>query len=393
MRVLMVSDVYFPRVNGVSTSIQTFRQEMPSQGIQVDLIAPAYPGQEESPGIHRVPSRYLAFDPEDRLMRRGPIRNLLPELAGRGYDLLHIQTPFVAHYAGLELGRRLDLPVVTTYHTFFEEYLHHYAKLLPAAATRLLARRFSRSQCNATDGVIAPSLAMRDALRSYGVTVPIEIIPTGIPLAQFSEGDGVDFRRRHGISQTREVALFVGRVAHEKNIDLLLDVAARISQRRPEFLLVIAGEGPAQAHLKARVAKLGISRHVLFLGYMDRARELPNCYRGADVFVFGSTTETQGLVLLEAMAMGVPVVAIAAMGARDILLPEKGCLCASTDVADFASKLTRLLEDAELRSRLAEQARDYAAAWSAPATAQRLAVFYRHVLAGQAGLQPLAQAG
>ncbi|HEY9103400.1 glycosyltransferase [Chitinimonas sp.] len=392
MRVLMVSDVYFPRVNGVSTSIQTFRREMPAQGVQIDLIAPAYPDTSAEEGIHRIPSRYLAFDPEDRLMQRHAIRLQLPELTSRGYDLVHIQTPFIAHYAGLELASKMQLPVVTTYHTFFEEYLHHYAKLLPASLTRLVARRFSRGQCNATDGVIAPSLAMRDALHSYGVTAPIEIIPTGIPLAQFSVGDGADFRARHGIAADREVALFVGRVAHEKNIDMLLEVTARLARQRPRFLLVIAGEGPALGHLKAKVAKLGITGHVLFLGYMDRARELPNCYRAADVFAFASTTETQGLVLLEAMAMGLPVVAIPAMGARDILQPGLGCLCAENTVEDFAAKLAQLLDQPTLRAELAEQAAVYATSWSAPATAERLAAFYRRILAREPGLAtaPLA---
>lgn len=391
MRVLMVSDVYFPRVNGVSTSIQTFRRELPGFGVEVDLIAPAYPNEVDDAGVTRIPSRYLAFDPEDRMMRRSEINRLLPTLDAAGYDLIHIQTPFVAHYAGLSLAKALDLPVVTTYHTFFEEYLHHYAKILPASFTRALARRFSRGQCNATNGVIAPSTAMRDALRTYGVTVPIEVIPTGIPLAQFAEGDGAGFRARHGIAADREVALFVGRVAHEKNIDLLLHMADRIRQSRPQFLMVIAGEGPALPHLKQLVAKLGLAANVLFLGYLDRAQELVNCYRAADVFVFGSTTETQGLVLLEAMAIGIPVVAIPAMGARDILAPEQGCLCAKEDADDFAAKVIKLLDSPVLRQRLSDEGRRYAQSWSAPATAQRMSQFYQRVISQPAQRQTAAQ--
>lgn len=381
MRVLMVSDVYFPRVNGVSTSIQTFRRELPACGVSVDLIAPQYPNETEEPDLWRVPSRYLAFDPEDRMMRRSHVDRLLPQLQARAYDLLHIQTPFIAHYAGLKLGRALGIPAVTTYHTFFEEYLHHYAKVLPAGMTRAVARRFSRGQCNATAGVIAPSTAMRDALQRYGVTVPIEIIPTGIPLAHFSGGDGPGFRQKHAIGTEREMALFVGRVAHEKNIDLLLHVAHRLRHERPNFLLVIAGEGPALPHLEQLAAKLDLGQHIRFIGYLDRANALIDCYRASDVFVFGSTTETQGLVLLEAMAMGVPVVAIPAMGAKDILLPQQGCVCANNEVEDFASKLGRLLGDMKHRKQLADEARRFAQTWSAPATAERLAAFYRQVKA------------
>ncbi|WP_269532301.1 glycosyltransferase [Chitinimonas sp. BJYL2] len=383
MRVLMVSDVYFPRVNGVSTSIRTFRQSLAEIGVTVDLIAPAYPGAVEEDGVYRVPSRYLAFDPEDRMMRRSEIDALLPVLRGQAYQLVHIQTPFIAHYAGLALARALGVPVVTTYHTFFEEYLHHYARIVPRGWTRALARRFSRGQCNATAGVVAPSTAMRDALRSYGVTVPIEVIPTGIPLAEFDHGDGEAFRQAHAIPLNAEVALYVGRVAHEKNIDLLLHMAVAVAAARPDFLLMIAGEGPALPHLKALAEQLGLTGRVRFVGYLDRARALVDCYRAADVFVFGSTTETQGLVLLEAMALGVPVVAIAAMGARDILLPEQGCLCAPIDAAGFALVVQHLLADAELRAGKAVEARAYALSWSAPATAERMASFYRQVLAAQ----------
>ncbi len=380
MRVLMVSDVYFPRVNGVSTSIQTFRRELATQGVTVDLIAPSYPGETDEPGIWRIPSRYLTIDPEDRLMRRGHVRGLLPQLRGAGYQLVHIQTPFIAHYAGLEMARDLGVPVVTTYHTFFEEYLHHYARMVPASLTRALARGFSRGQCNATDGVVAPSGAMCDALRRYGVTVPIEVIPTGIPLEQFQGGDRAAFRRAHDLGAQQEVALFVGRVAHEKNIALLLQVAERLRYRRPDFVLLIAGEGPALVSLQAQAQKLGLGGVVRFIGYLDRNAGLIDCYRAADLFVFGSTTETQGLVLLEAMAMGLPVVAIPLMGARDILLPEQGCLCAKDDAIDFAEKVERVLQQPDLHRRLATEAQTFAQRWSAPATAERMADFYKRTV-------------
>lgn len=384
MRVLMVSDVFFPRVNGVSTSIATFRRELAAQGVTIDLIAPAYPGHTEMPGIYRVPSRYLAFDPEDRLMKRGAIRGLLPCLRSQQYDLLHIQTPFAAHYAGLELARTLQLKTVTTYHTFFEEYLHHYARVVPANWTRALARRFSRSQCNATDGVIAPSTAMRDALLAYGVTAPIAVIPTGIPLDHFRPGDGRQFRASLGLTDAHEVGLFVGRVAHEKNIDLLLDMTRHLKQTRPRFVLVIAGEGPALGHLQSRVEQLGLQEQVRFVGYLDRQQGLLNCYSAADVFVFASTTETQGLVLLEAMALGLPVVAVPAMGAKDILGPAKGCVPVQANAEDFAVAVATLLADPAQLQRLQAQAREYAQSWSAPATAERMAAFYRQVIQGSA---------
>src|SRR5690606_4750066 len=123
--------------------------------------------------------------------------------------------------------------------------LHHYAPFLPSGLLRALARRVSRSQCNAVDAVVVPSTAMRERLQCYGVEKPLHVLPTGIPLASFPGGDGARFRAAHGIAPDAMVALYVGRVAHEKNIGFLIKAAARLADRIPGFVLVIAGEGPA----------------------------------------------------------------------------------------------------------------------------------------------------
>ncbi len=164
----------------------------------------------------------------------------------------------------------------------------------------------------------------------------IDILPTGIPAERFEAGDGGAFRRRHGLDPERPLLLFVGRAAHEKNIGFLLDMMLDLRNRRPDALLLIAGEGPAAPNLRAQAARLGLGDSVRFLGYFDRGGELQDCYSAADVFVFSSLTETQGLVLLEAMAQGVPVVAIPRMGTIDILGPGLGCRHAPDDRAGFA---------------------------------------------------------
>jgi glycosyltransferase involved in cell wall biosynthesis len=223
MRILMISDVYFPRVNGVSTSIRTFRRELIAQGHHVTLVAPAYPiATDDDADIIRVPSRGVPRDPEDRMMMRGHIKRLLPTLVERNFDVVHIHTPFVAHYAGVHLAKRLNVPVVESYHTFFEEYLYHYVPFVPRGIMKLIARRFSVSQCNAVDRVISPSRAMHSTLTDYGVRGAIDILPTGLEQSQFRLGDGARFRNRHGIELGRPALLYVGRVAHEKNIDFLL---------------------------------------------------------------------------------------------------------------------------------------------------------------------------
>ncbi|MBK1654683.1 glycosyltransferase [Allochromatium vinosum] len=386
MRVLMISDVYFPRVTGVSTSIQTFAREFGAKGHEVTLIAPDYGSSDydasanESFEIIRIPSRYLPIDPEDRILQPLKIRRLTDTLKGRGFDLLHIQTPFIAHYSGLALARRLELPVVESYHTFFEQYLHHYVPWVPARWMHGAARHFSTSQCNGVDALVVPSQAMLDVLRDYGIQTAAEVIPTGIDLDQFSQGDGQRFRARHDIPPERPVLVLVSRLAFEKNIEFILRALVRIKAEVPDVLLVIAGEGPAQRDLERLAEQLGLADNTRFLGYLNRDGSLEDCYRAGTAFLFASRTETQGLVLLEAMALGVPVVSTAVMGTKEVLGDGQGALIAEEDEVDFAGKAVRLLKDPTLRKRLAREAVEHAHDWSAPVLADRLLKFYERVI-------------
>jgi glycosyltransferase involved in cell wall biosynthesis len=385
LRILYLSDVYFPRVNGVSTSIRTFRRELQALGHEVVIVAPEYPGSApvDEAGIVRVAARGIPLDPEDRLMRGRALRELPARLGAQAFDLVHIQTPFAAHYAGLRIARELRVPCVATYHTFFEEYLYHYVPFAPRALMRALARGFSRRQGNEVDALVAPSRAMLSALTAYGVRSPMTIVPTGIRLEELAGGDGAAFRRRHGIPAERPLLVHIGRVAFEKNIDFLLRTLKRVRARHPDVLLLIAGEGPALPRLKSIARRLQLDANVQFVGYLDRAAALLDCFRAGDVFVFASRTETQGLVLLEAMALGVPVVSIAEMGTLDILEAGKGALLVAPDEQAFADAVCGLLDSPALRRRLAAEGVQYAATWDAAAQAQRLVNFYAGVLAAR----------
>ena len=377
MRILFISDVYFPRVNGVSTSIRTFREDLAREGIETQLVAPAYAGAAgEEAGVLRVPAASVPGDPEDRRMSWRKLTRALDALAPGEFDLVHIHTPFIAHYAGVRFARRANIPALATYHTFFEEYLHHYLPVLPRAAGRLLARSFTRSQCAAVHGLIAPSEPMRAVLQGYGVGTPIHVLPTGLAADRFRSGDGAAFRARAGIAPQRPLVTYIGRVAHEKNIGFLVQMFARVLESVPQALLVIAGEGPARAALRAQVGALGLTDQVHFAGYLDRETSLLDCYAAADAFVFASRTETQGLVLLEAMAQGTPVVSTAELGTRSILVPGSGALVVPEECAAFAAAVVRVLGDPGLREGLGARGRAYARTWSSAQMARRLAAIY-----------------
>jgi 1,2-diacylglycerol 3-alpha-glucosyltransferase len=381
VRVLFVSDVYFPRVNGVSTSIRTFREDLAACGVETQLVAPQYPAGADADGMQdagvlRVAAARVPGDPEDRRMAWGALTRTLAQLPRDAFDLVHIHTPFIAHYAGVRYARRAGIACVATYHTFFEEYLHHYVPVLPRSLGRALARRFTRSQCAQVQALIAPSEPMRAVLTEYGVATPVHVLPTGLAADRFRAGDGRAFRARCGIDSQRPLLTYVGRVAHEKNIGFLLQMFREVLKTVPQALLLIAGEGPARAGLRAQVSALGLEQQVHFAGYLERHSALLDCYAAADVFVFASRTETQGLVLLEAMAQGAPVVSTAELGTRSILLPQSGALVVPEEQGAFAAAVVRVLADAQLRAELAARGRSYARSWSSAAMARRLSHLY-----------------
>jgi len=382
VKILFISDVYFPRVNGVSTSIRTFVGQLQEMGHTVHLIAPEYGVKtEDEAWIKRIPARGIYFDPEDKLMKYGVALDKLSELRKEGYDLIHIHTPFVAHYLGLKLGHLLNVPCVETYHTFFEDYLHHYLPWIPTSLARSLARGISRRQCNAVNAIVAPSQPMLDVLREYGVKVKAEVIPTGLQAQSFTPADGDAFRTKHGIALKRHVLLYVGRVAFEKNISFLLDMVVELRKQKPGVLLMIAGEGPAEASLHKKMQELQLQNNIKFIGYLDRNTELNACYKAADVFVFSSKSETQGLVLLEAMAQAVPVVAIAELGTKSILVEGEGALIAPEDATVFADKVFSLINDDNKHQQLSSAAKRYAEKrWTSRAQAERMAQFYEQLL-------------
>ena len=383
LHALTLSDVYFPRINGVSTSIHTFRGDLAREGVRVTVVAPHYPGADSESDmvadIVRLPSRAVPLDPEDRLMQWSFLADLDRLLAGADFDLVHIQTPFAAHYAGLRLARARRIPCIATYHTHFEEYLSHYIRLLPQAALRFAARRLARHQCNALDAIVVPSQPMAATLLGYGVDTPLHVIPTGLPESQFRRGDGKRFRQSWGIAAERKVALFVGRAAFEKNIGFLLEMTARACRQRPELMLVIAGEGPALGALRRRASALCLDENVRFVGYLPREGSLRDCYAAADMFTFASLTETQGLVLLEALAIGLPVLAIPALGAAEIIAPRRGAVAAADTPEAFAAQLVALLDQPATLAEMAREAVAFAREWDAATQGTRLATLYQEV--------------
>jgi glycosyltransferase involved in cell wall biosynthesis len=371
-------------VNGVSTSIRSFRSDLARLGCTSTLVAPDYPqhrGKDGDEDVLRVSARPVPFDPEDSVMSWRALRRCLSAVPRERCGLLHIQTPFLAHYAGLKAARARHVPVVATCHTYFEDYLHHYMPLLPGFVGAALARTVMTRQLNAVDAVVSPSEPVRKRLLEYGVTRPIHVIPTGMTQDRFVPGDGARFRAAHGIAPDRPMLLNVGRVAFEKNLHFLLRMLARLRQRNPQALLVIAGEGPARATLLREARQLGVADSLCMVGNLDRERGLNDCYAAADVFVFASRTETQGLVLLEAMAQARPVVSTACLGTRSVLTSGSGACVVEEHEEEFAAAVAEVLADPARARCMGEKGLDWARQWSSAALATRMADLYADLVA------------
>lgn len=392
----MLSDVYFPRVNGVSSSIRTYARALVAMGHRVVLVAPDY-GPDSDQENHdrdfeviRLPSRVIFFDPEDRLIKQSALDALLPALAARHWDAIHIHTPFRAHKFGVRLAKRTGRPTVETYHTYFEEYVAHYLPWLPSTLTRMIARRASRKLCGDVDHLIVPSQQMVEVLQRYGVDTPTTVLPTGLALEEFARGDGARFRREHGIGPSQPTLVTVSRLALEKNIGFLLQVARRLVDEFPDLLFIVAGEGPDADRLKKLAVTLGLQSNVRFFGNLDRRTTLLDCYRAGDVFVFASPTETQGLVLIEAMALGVPIVSTAVMGTATVLRDARSAVVSREDEGEFTACIAQLLRSSARRAELSAAGPIDAQAWSADGLMRKAVALYAELAAGKVAI-PLAE--
>jgi glycosyltransferase involved in cell wall biosynthesis len=381
MNICLVTDTYLPRVNGVARSVQSFAQQFREQGHRVWIFAPEFPEfKDQEPDVVRFPSRFLSFDPEDRLanMKDPGSKALVAKLADYKFDIIHNQTPFSLGMASVKWAKQLKIPIVHTYHTLFEAYVHNYIKWIPDFAGHWAAAWFSRWYCNKHDLIIAPSSPMAEALKGYGVKVPIGINPTGIDLEPFKKLDGERMRQKLGFAKDDIMLLAMGRVAKEKNLPFLLDVLERLIPLQPKARLVIAGQGPALAAITAEVAQRKLQDKVVFIGYLDR-KDWADLYAAAELHLLASVTETQGMVLTEAMAAGTPCVAVAAMGVKDVMA-DGGGLAVSLDLAEYTNAVQRLLTDKKLYAEKLEEAKRQAQNWSIQAKAKELLGKYEKLI-------------
>ncbi|MBV8355661.1 MAG: glycosyltransferase [Candidatus Eremiobacteraeota bacterium] len=348
------TECYRPIVNGVVASVDVLADGLRERRHEVYCFAPRVPGYTEQPGpVFRMPSLPLPIKTPYRLTLPLVSRKNLNGVIRR-LSIIHAHSPFITGWMGVWYARRFRIPLVYTYHTQLEQYAH-YVPFDPAAI-RKAASSLTRAYANAADAVVVPTAAMGDRLLELGVRSRIEVVPTGINLDAFAGGGRrSDVRAWLGGVADEPLALTVCRLGREKNIELMIDALA---VAEGGIRLAIVGEGQARAELERHAVRRGVSDRVRFVGYLDRA-ELPDVYASADAFLFSSVTETQGIVLAEALAAGCPIIAVYTPQTSEVLGN------AATYVANEAASMARALSSrtaspsAEIRARSREAARRF----------------------------------
>lgn len=402
MNVAMIVDCFYPRVNGVAVSVKTYSDELSRKGHKVIIVCPDYSDGkekrtlsgcyfdytvEDNPNvtIFRISSADVIWSKEDKLGRLDKWNDFKYTLDNFHPDIIHINTEFTLGHLGLNYARHRHVPCVFTSHTLWEEYFADYAKFLPSFITKKAGREFTKFFLKRVDGIIVPTKRMAKVVERYGVETELSVLPTGVP-ADFSHYGKkrvrAFFYKMHKIVpvvKKKTILLYVGRIVKEKNLYFLIDMLGEVRKTVKDAVLLFVGGGPEEENLKAYARSKPYSWNICFAGYRPR-NELVYFYHFADLFVFSSCTETQGLVTVEAMMCGLPVVAIGEMGTLDVMQGDNGGFMVKNDMKEFSEKVCMLLQDSELYDKKKKEAIEWSKNWAVDELTDKLVGCYENAI-------------
>ncbi|MBE6023468.1 MAG: glycosyltransferase family 4 protein [Cellulosilyticum sp.] len=388
MNIGIFSDTYSPQVNGVVSSILTLEKKLREQGHNVYIFTISHPQAEhDSPFVYRMASVPFVFLKDHRV---GIVysNKAVHKIKRLKLDLILSQTEFSMGIFARMMAKKLDVPIIHTYHTVYEDYMHYISKGIDLSPR--IARKYSKSFCNHVDGVVAPTKKTEKLLKSYGVQKPIRIIPTGIDFTPFkpenySEKDIDRLKEIFNIPPNDPIILFIGRVAKEKSIDFLIKAMPQLLTQIPDAKLVIVGDGPIRLELEELAQNLGVRNAVIFTG-MQPWNTIGRMYQLGDVFVSASVTETQGLTFAEAMAAALPVIAREDESIAGFVRDGyNGQLFHTID--ELSKALYQILSNEAYRKQLSQNAIHSIKPLSAETFGHHAEVFYEEILQTYHGLE------
>ncbi|MBN2352123.1 MAG: glycosyltransferase [Spirochaetales bacterium] len=380
MTIGFFSDCWEPQINGVVVSMRNLERALAQRGHRVFTYAPAFGSERKCRGgVFR--QRAVTYPFQREFAMAVPFSRRALRLArSQKIDIVHGHTEFSLGLVASTVARRLGVPFVFTLHTLWKFYTHYlFWGLLPDNLLVAVMRRFYLKP----DYLIAPSSKIKSYLeKEFRVEAHIETIPTGLDLDLFhraspSAEEKLRFRAGHGLAADDLVMIFAGRLGREKSIDVLIEAVARLQGSRPRLKLLLVGDGPARTDLERYAEKLGVRRSVAFTGYLPHAM-LPLAYKSSDCYAIASTTESQGLVTVEAMASGLPVLVRDDAAHLDIIGRAENGMVFRT-VPELAAALESLIDSPRLRAELGARSLERSAGFTVKEFGSRVEKFYRWV--------------
>ncbi len=375
MNIAMFTNDYEPVIGGVSRSISTFEEDLRRMGHDVLVVTLAFRGAEESTEtVFRLPA--LKEVGGTQFSAKLPVPSgLAHRLDAFAPDLIHSHHPFMVGDTALRVARRRGLPLVFTHHTLYERYTYLFSR--DSRTLERIAMAIATEYANLCDRVVAPTKSIERLIRQRGVRAPITVIPTGIDVGARRKGRGADFRRRHGLAPESFVVGYLGRVVEAKNMAFLMQAVVKFLQQNRDSWFLVVGDGESTDDVRRQAQAGGVEDRVVMTGSLT-GQAVVDAYAAMDTFAFASTTETQGIVLIESLCAGVPVVALDAPGTRDSIADNRNGLLLAPDASceEFAAQLHRVKHDADLRCRLSKEARRRARDFDRKKSADRLMAVY-----------------
>lgn len=368
MKIAFLTDVYKPVMNGVVISVESFANGLRKLNQQVYIFAPRYPEYKDKDRnvkrfrmVQKIPADYYLQVPLSISIGR-----LISEC-----DIIHVHHPFISGIIGLYRSKLHRIPLVFTHHTIYEEYAHYMPFIGGSREFKDRLNEYVVFFCNNCDCVIAPTEDIRKMLKVHGVKTRIEVIPTGVNVQEFRKTDGSKIRKRFG--EEAIIVLYLGRIAKEKNIEVLIDIFKGIAKERKNIRFVLVGDGPLKEKLEKKAKNY---KNIIFTGKVEETEQY---YKAADIFASASKTETQGIVFVEAKAAGLPAIAWDAPGPRSLIKDGKdGFLVGSKE--ELKEKLIELIENEKLRKKMSETSFKNCKNYSIEATSKKLLELYKDLI-------------
>lgn len=376
MKIAIFSDGYLPQINGVATSVEASAKALEKLGHEVYIFAPKYSGFKDRKNVIRIPSVSFPKNSEYRLATFHPGKPL-SIAAEYDFDIIHGHAGGPVTMLGWEVARIKNVPFVYTYHTLWKKYTHYVfqGKIIRPKMMEILSKIVG----NMCDVVVSPTEKVTKELKKYGVKKDIITVPSGLDLSRYEHVEKGYLRSRLGIPQTTKILLYVGRLEKEKSIDFLIKALAHVKTKYDNVALVIVGGGSKKTSLTQLAKSLNVDKSVYFFGQVAQ-EDIPLVYKDADIFTFSSRSETQGLVVLEAMASGLPVVCVEDDVFSAILEHNVTGLVSKKSVPLFGDFVLSLLRDSEKAKELAKNARELVQNYSIETTALQLEKLYEFLL-------------